>query len=125
MKQDPTSIIIKILGIIGYRNDKLTFAREFVEICMQDSFKEMLERLPKEKVSELETKIKGAENLAEFAEILKRYISPPILERTIERNTARLFEEYIDDILPTIDDKTKEQLMEYLDEVGRTVSPAA
>lgn len=122
MTQDPTAILIRILDIIGYRKDKLTFAREFIEICMQDSFKEMLERLPKEDVSVLEGKIKEAKDLEEFSGILKHFIPPQLLERTIERNTVRLFEEYIEAILPTLDEKTKERLMIYLEEVGRMTS---
>ncbi len=110
---------MRILEIIGYTDDKETFAGEFVEVCIQQSFLEMIDRLPKEKVSQLEEKVKQAKDIKTFLRVLHTYLPPELLARCIERNTAQLFEEYLKEIVPTLDEKKAIELKKFLETIGR------
>lgn len=115
---NPKNTIIDVLNIINYKNDKAKFADNFLELCMKQSFLEMIGDLPKEKVTFLQKQIQSARDLDQFLSILKKYIHPLYLKRNIEQVSAKLFEEYIEEIIPTLDETTKTKLFLYLEKVG-------
>lgn len=115
---NPKNTIIGVLEIISYQHDKDKFADKFIELCMKQSFLELIGELPKEKVSVLTLQIKSVNNLEQFITVLKKYIHPFLLNRKIEYVSAKLFSEYIGEIIPTLDEATKTKLISYLENVG-------
>lgn len=114
MLTNPKTAIISILEIINYQNDKETFADKFIELCIKQSFLEMIGDLPKEKVALLTSRIKSVSSLEQFVKTLKEYIHPSLLTRKIEQVSAKLFDAYIEGIFQTLDEDTKAKLMSYL-----------
>lgn len=117
---NPKNTIIDVLEIISYQHDKEKFSDDFIELCMKQSFLELIGEIPKEKVEMLKIQMKSINDLDQYITLLKKYINPPLLKRKIEYTSAKLFQEYIDEIFPTLDENTKEKLMVYLGKVGNS-----
>lgn len=115
MIKDPQTIILQILEIIHYQSDKEKFAREFIDLCCKHAFVEIIGELPVDKAQELGRQVKAVKEFSQFIALLQTYIPRSVLEKQIEVASARLFEEYVEEILPTLDSATKATLLDYLD----------
>lgn len=121
--KNPKQTIIEILGIINYQNDKEKFADNFIELCIKQAFVEVIDSLPKEKTASISAQIQAAKTPEEFVKHLRSYINPQFLERKIEQTSSKLFNDYIQEILPTLDDSKKLKLMDYIETLGSSTEP--
>jgi hypothetical protein len=117
--QEEQQKFIEVLNIIGYENDKEKFTENFFSICLGEARNEILGRMPKEQKDILQAKVDGSEKVGELAKILGEYIDPKEMKTTIATTTARLFQEYITTIMPTLTSQRKEKLINYLDTLSK------
>ena len=118
--KNPKETIIQILEIINYQNDREKFADTFIELCIKQAFAELLGSLPPEKTAVLTSQVKTVKSLEEFIKLLRSCINPLLLERKIEQSSAKLFDEYIREILPTLDPLRKTKLLDYIGDLSRS-----
>lgn len=55
MNQNPKDIIIKVLEIIGYADDKQEFADKFIRICEEEAMIQIIHELPQNEYNKKET----------------------------------------------------------------------
>jgi len=70
--QDAQQLIIQILDIINYPDDKEACANDFLQNCIQEAFLNMMEKLPGEQQIEAEKKIFGTQKDEELAQLLQQ-----------------------------------------------------
>ena len=115
MLKDPRQIIFEILEIIDYQKDKSEFARKFMELIMKKALLEILGELDPNKQKMIEEKVRCVKNYQNLIVEFKKYINPHMLERKIELQSGKQFEEYLQAIYPTLDKKIQQKLNDYLD----------
>ena len=49
MNKNPKDTLLETLTIIGYTDDRDKFAEEFLNLCQQQAFLNLIQKLPKEK----------------------------------------------------------------------------
>ncbi len=112
--KNPFEIILKILDIIEYSDDKNEFAENFMYVCNMKAIVEMLQLLPEKENEEIHNLLKETKDENLVIEKLKEYIHPDEFHEILSSTSALLFQEYIEHILPTLNTFQKENLADYL-----------
>ena len=122
---DPKPILIKILEIIDYAEDKEKFAAEFLQTISLQTLLGLINTLPQDKKDLPQQKIHGIENDAvKMQEELKNYFTQNQLEQAIENSAKNAVEEYIKTIEPTLSDSQKQNLTNYFNEIAKNSTSA-
>lgn len=123
---DAKAILLKILDVIGYSEDKDKFATEFLQNVSLQSLLDLFNTLPQDKKDQLQQKITSAGNdAAKMQEELKIYFTEDQLGQAIENSAKNAVTEYMKTIEPTLSDSQKQNLANYFGEITKTASPAA
>jgi hypothetical protein len=112
--KDIRKTFIQILEIIDYKKDKEKFTNEFISLCIEQAYFDLTESMTPEKKDSLKKLAENAQTLEAFADSLNKHIDPNVLRITIETVSARLFQEYISTIMPTLSPERKMKLLDYL-----------
>lgn len=121
---DPKAILLRILDIIGYSEDKEKFATEFLQNVSAQAFLDLFNTLPQDKKDQLQQKITRVGNdPAKMQEELKAYFTDTQLEQAIENSSKTAVTEYIKTIDPTLSDPQKRNLTNYFGEISKNASP--
>ena len=120
------SILLRILDIIGYTEDKDKFATEFLQNVSLQALLDLFNTLPQDKKDQLQQKIaQVGQDAAKMREELKVYFTEPQLEQAIENSAKNAVTEYIKTIEPTLSDPQKTALTTYFSEIAPTPAPVA
>ncbi len=113
MNKDPKQIILQVLEIIGYTDNKEKFANEFLGLILQKSINNLAEKLPQDKIDQLRQRISltGPEK---FENLLKDYFSGEELNESVKKVSENMFREYLEEVKPTLNDTQKENLQKFL-----------
>ncbi len=103
MQQDSKTILSKVLDIISYEDNKEAFIDEFLELVQARTFSSIAGNLPQEKQDELKQEIDSPR----MQQIIKDIASTTEYKAQANNVFTQMFDEYIEDILPTL---TKEQV---------------
>lgn len=123
---DPKIILLKILEIIGYSEDKEKFATEFLQNVSFQALLDLLNTLPQDKKDQLQQKITSMGNdTAKIQEELKAYFTDSQLEQAIENSAKNAVTEYMKAIDSTLSEAQKQNLTNYFSEITKNASPAA
>lgn len=114
MTKDPKEILIQILIIVAYKDDKNSFAEKFIVLCQQQAFLEFVESLPKTLQDDLKEKFADPNDKEKIKKAMNQYVSTKEFLEKLELVTAKNFKEYIEAIIPTLNDEQKANLQKYL-----------
>lgn len=116
---DPKEIIIKILEIIDFEEDKEEYAKKFIQVCEEQAILELLKGMSDEKREELAGRVTEENTDKENSKILKEYFSEKDYSQALESASERVFRDYLDTIEPTLSPEQKEKLEKFLDSISR------
>lgn len=105
---DTKSVFIQILTIIEFEENKEKFADDFIRLCLQQAFVELLMHVPVDIRKQFQDKVIQHKDIAEIASLLRPYIHLPEIEKKVQATTTNLLTDYIRTISPTLD-KTKQK----------------
>ena len=121
---DPKQILLRILDIIGYAEDKDKFATEFIQNVSLQSLLDLFNNLPQDKKSQISQNIASAGNDPQkLGEALKNYFTKQQIEEAIQNSSKNAVTEYIKAIDPTLSDSQKQNLTGYFNEIVKNASP--
>lgn len=122
---DPKQILIKILEIIGYSEDKDKFATEFLQNVSLQSLLDLFNTLPQDKKDQMQKDISLAgSDAVKLQKILKNYFSEEQINTALQNSSKNAITEYIKTIEPTLSDPQKQSLTNYFNEITGNVPPA-
>lgn len=111
MAKDPKTILFQILDIIGYTDDKESFADKFIKSIYLQSFNDLFQTLPPEKQSEIQKQItEKSENPEKVIETLKGYFSETQIQEAIKNAAYEGLTQYINAIKDTLSADQKRDL---------------
>lgn len=122
---DPKQILIRILEIIGYSEDKDKFATEFLQNVSLQSLLDLFNTLPQDKKDQLQKDVSLVGNDPQKLQgILKNYFTEEQINTALQNSSKNAITEYIKTIEPTLSDPQKQSLANYFSEITKNTSPA-
>ncbi len=108
MQQNPNDLIIEVLNIIGYTDDKQKFANDFIDSCRKQTFLELLSNLPSEEQQALNQQLESGED-SKTSLLLNEQFSREEYNQALKKVIEGAFKEYLETIKPHL---SKDQLQE-------------
>ncbi len=105
-------IILKMLDIIGYREDKEVFANEFLKNVYLQSVQDLIKALPQEQQG-IKDKIVAAKTPEELDKIVKVSFSSEDIDKALSLSSQNSMSEWIKTVIPTLSLEQKQKLQEY------------
>jgi hypothetical protein len=106
-------ILENVLYILAYPDNKQAFITNFLQICRQYSVITLINKLPDREKQAVKQQLARVTTGAEGKQILMRYLSKNIYEKTLNEQAEKLFAVYIETILPTLDHATAQKLQSF------------
>lgn len=107
-------ILLHVLNIIGYQNDKLEFINKFFSIIHIETIAQLNADLTEEEKKNLEEELKNSTNEDEEEKAILKYFSKEKFDKKIFEVTRDQFTEYLERVYPTLRLEQKEELDKYL-----------
>jgi hypothetical protein len=118
---NPKSIILKILEIIGYKDDKEAFVNEFIKDIKLGALSGLIINLPEEKQKELKTKSEISQgNPQELERIINEYFTPEQIQEATKNSSQKMMSEYLQAINSTLSEEQKTNLVKLFEELKQT-----
>lgn len=111
---DPKQSLLQILDIIDYQDNRDIFADEFLFLCQQEILTMLLESISEEKRQELEQELGDKPTLALMQTLLEKYFTEEQRIEATEKATTEVYKDFFKSIVPTLAQKQKEKLQQYL-----------
>ena len=122
---DPKQILLRILEIIGYSEDKDKFATEFLQNVSFQALLDLFNTLPQDKKDQIQQQITNANNdISKVQQALSQFFTEDQISKSIENSSKNAVEEYIKTIEPTLSQEQKQNLANYFNEIAKNTSPA-
>ncbi len=123
---DSKTILLKILEIIGYSEDKDKFAAEFLQNVRLLALIDLFNTLPQDKKDQLQQKLTAVgDDAVKLQEELRVYFTAKQVYSAIENSSKNSVTEYMKTIEPTLSDSQKQNLTSYFSELAKNPPPAA
>ncbi|MBI4098218.1 MAG: hypothetical protein HY426_04235 [Candidatus Levybacteria bacterium] len=113
MNSNPKQIILQVLEIIGYSDDKEKYADDFLALCFQKAFVNLTQKLPQDKQDQL-TQRMSLVSADKTEALLLEYFPKEEFENAIKEASRSTFEEYLKTIIPTLNEEQRSKLEAYL-----------
>lgn len=110
----PKQIIIDILDIIGYENDKDKYAENFLSVCFGQAISNLTSTLSPEKQTEFKEKIVALKSEPELYNTLIEYFPKQEYEKAIQDASKATLGDYISSITPMLTLEQNNKLEQYL-----------
>ena len=111
---NPKDILIRVLTIINYQEDKDKFANDFLDLCLKKALVDMMESLPEEKKTEVRARFSANITPEEAAKVMQIYFTPQQYMQNLQNATQYLFQDYLKNIMPSLSEAQKAELQQYL-----------
>ena len=122
--EDPRKILLRILDIIGYSEDKEKFATEFLQNVSTQSLLDLITSLPQDKQEEIKQKISTLQNDPKATgDMIKTYFTEQQIENALQNSSKNAVIEYIKAIANTLSEEQKANLINYSQELNQNSSP--
>lgn len=115
------SVILAILNVIDYQDDRNKFAIEFINLCCGEALNNCLALLSEEKRDLLNKELLGVKGLDSTVEHVLTYISKDVYQKQLEIASRDTLVDFINTILPTIAPAQEEKLRKYLNDLGKAI----
>ena len=118
---DPKAILLRILEIIGYSEDKEKFATEFLQNVSMQSLLDLITSLPSDKQEEVKQKISTLQNDPKaIGDMIKLYFTEQQIEDALQNSSKNAVAEYIKAIANTLSEEQKTNLANYSQELNQS-----
>ena len=122
-QQNPQAILHHILEIVEFKDDKDQTANEFILLCQQQTLSQLIDALPYETKQTLKLIMEETKNNPDHVKsVLKDYISPEQYNEELERVTKKAFDQFIQNLSPTLSNEQKDKLGHYLQSLSSGMS---
>ncbi|MFH0936874.1 MAG: hypothetical protein V1808_01110 [Candidatus Daviesbacteria bacterium] len=119
-------ILLKILELIGYEDDKETFVSEFERNIKLQSIVELIKSLPEDKQGEIKQEFEqNKEDSEKIAEVVKKYFDEAQMEEALKNASKNAITNYFQAITSTLSEEQKENLNNYFKEIEQNNPQAA
>lgn len=112
MHNNVEEILEKVLTIIDYKEDKYAFIEEFMNLCIRGAFVEYLKILSYDRKTEL-LQILQKNDPLDIKEKLEPYMITEEYKALVQESSEKLFQDYLDKIMPIISEEQKNNLYAY------------
>ncbi len=106
--QTPQEIIVNILDIIGYGDEKIAFADEFLTLCQQRAVTDLYNSLPQDKRAGKDP-----------GQVIKKIFTPAQSLEAIQKTTEKMLNEYLETIYPKLSEEQTKNLRAYLNSISK------
>lgn len=106
------NILLKILEIIGYSDNKNEFVDEFLKNIQMQSVIDLIQSLPQDQQSQIKKQLSVNPNDPnKAADVLKSYFNNEQIQEALKNASKTAMEEYIKAINPTLSSTQKNNLI--------------
>jgi len=123
MYPDPKAIILNVLDIIGYEDDKKTYADTFMQLCRKQALIAAIQSLPRHQQEACSKELMQTSDEQEKSNILAKYITPRQYQHALQNAAQTLFSEFIKTLIPTLSPEQLTSLQTYLDALTQQQPP--
>lgn len=114
LPDDPRKIIVEVLSIIGYEDDKEAYAAEFIDLTEKQALLVCLQELPPDKQEAFKKQMSQATEEEHVKEVIKQYVSAEEYTEALKSASQDAFTKFIETLIPELDDEQRDQLQKYL-----------
>lgn len=122
---DPKTILLGILDIIGYSEDKEKFAAEFLQNVSAQALLDLFNTLPQDKKDQIQgqlTSVGG--NPQELEQVLKTYFTQAQIQDALQNASKNAVTEYMKAIDSTLSETQKTNIANFAKELNQNNPPA-
>jgi hypothetical protein len=113
---DFKTILLEILTIINYTDDKEAFIAEFIKNLQVQSVQDLIQALPADKLEAIKTQLSAVSNDPQKAsEVMKSYFSEEQLRESVKNVARSAVSDYLTAIDNTLSDALRENLTKALE----------
>lgn len=105
--------MLHILSIAGINDSAEAYAVEFLKLCENEAFANVIKALPEEQQQQLQQKIAGITDTNKIQTVISEYVTPAQYEAALEQASQVLFKQYLDTILPNLSQEQLKSLQVY------------
>jgi hypothetical protein len=117
---NPKEILLKILEIIGYTDDRNLFTEEYIKIIQLQGIADLIQSLEDEQQTQIKKQLSvHAKNFDKIQEILQAYFSSRQLKEALENASKTTMENYIRSIDTSLSQEQRKNLISLF----RQISP--
>jgi hypothetical protein len=111
--KDYKEILLKILEVISFTDDKEAFMKEFINNVSLQAFVDLVQTLPQDKQEELKKAFAAAgENAQKINDIVKNYFSEEQINNALENAAKNGVTEWMKAVDPTLSDPQRQKLVD-------------
>lgn len=114
MNYDPKDMMIKILDIIGYQKDKVSYARQFMDLCFRKAILSAVEDLPQSQRDKMNEDLRGINDVYPAIERIQKAVGKENYFTHLVKDSQDLFLAFIGAISPSLSTDKKNRLGVYL-----------
>lgn len=107
-------MLFKILTIIGYKDNKLSFINTFFSYIYIEAIAEISTKLSKDQQNKLATELEKTNDEEEQKEIVLKYLSKERFEELLTTITKLQLTDYLEAIYPKLPKSKQEELDDFL-----------
>lgn len=112
--QKPKDIIIQILDIAGYGENKEDFADQLLSLCQQQASVDLIKSLPEERQTLLEKTLSQQPNPQIIEQVLKDNFTEDAIFQALKKATENIIKDYLQTIAPHLSDPQKKDVQTYI-----------
>jgi len=113
MNYDLKQILMHILTIIDYQEDKDAYAAQFIHLCEQQALFEVLKTLPEPKQHGLAQKMRRVTTQQRVNEMLFEFITPEVYSQVLSSVSQKVFSDLLQVLLQDMSADQKMKLQSY------------
>lgn len=120
---DPKQIILKILEIIDYQDDKEKFTRDFLEAIHKKTISHLVGSLNEEQKISLEEKLSGVvRSPEEISKVLFEFITEDQYQMIAKKVSGEIMRNYLETIAPSLSEDQTRKLDQYFLATAKGIS---
>lgn len=123
MQRNVKDIILELLHLIDFEDDKKAYADEFIQNCKKQALLNLLVALPQEKQNEFKQQIAGITDQERQRTIIAAYVTPEQYEEALQKASQTAFAALIQEITPTLSISQLNTLQSYLKSLEPSTTP--
>lgn len=105
-------IVLKLLEITEYKDDKKAFLEDFTRITNSQALVTLVQMLPEEKRETADAEIAGADSQEKFTEVVRAHFTEEQVQEALDNAAAEAVTQWIQSVAPTLNDTQKKKLVE-------------
>jgi len=114
MQQNPKDIILEVLSIIGYVENKESYAVKFIQNCEKQTLFDLLTTLPKEMQEQFKSQIVGATDQVQQKAIIFTYVTSEQYQTALQKASTTAFQDLLEAVTPMLSTDQADKLKSYL-----------